>query len=55
VHLQFLGYPILNDIVYGGRFVGNNIIKLMKENKINKNIKNNKNKYINNQVNNIKS
>lgn len=29
VHLQFLGYPILNDVIYGGRFVGNNIIDFM--------------------------
>ena len=27
VHLQFLGFPILNDVVYGGRFVGNKIIE----------------------------
>jgi 23S rRNA-/tRNA-specific pseudouridylate synthase len=27
VHLQYLGHPILNDIGYGGRFVGNGIIK----------------------------
>jgi 23S rRNA-/tRNA-specific pseudouridylate synthase len=27
VHLQFLGFPILNDVIYGGKFVGNNIIK----------------------------
>lgn len=26
VHLQYLGHPILNDTVYGGRFVGNGII-----------------------------
>lgn len=35
VHLQFLGHPILNDVVYGGRFVGNwvveNIPKIKKE------------------------
>lgn len=27
VHLQYLGHPILNDVGYGGRFVGNGIIK----------------------------
>ena len=27
VHLKYTGYPILNDTVYGGRFVGNNILK----------------------------
>ena len=27
VHLQYLGHPILNDIAYGGQFVGNKIIE----------------------------
>lgn len=26
VHLQHLGYPILNDVPYGGRFVGNWVV-----------------------------
>lgn len=26
VHLQHLGHSILNDVVYGGLFVGNNVI-----------------------------
>ena len=28
VHLQFLGFPILNDTVYGGKFIGNKIIEI---------------------------
>ena len=27
VHLQYLGHSILNDIGYGGRFIGNQIIE----------------------------
>lgn len=28
VHLSDLGHPIWNDIGYGGKFVGNNILKI---------------------------
>lgn len=28
MHLQYLGYPIVNDIGYGGKFIGNFLIKL---------------------------
>lgn len=31
VHLQHLGHSILNDVVYGGRFVGNCIIDKIDE------------------------
>lgn len=27
VHLQYLGFPILNDVSYGGKFIGNGILK----------------------------
>jgi RluA family pseudouridine synthase len=37
VHLQHIGHPILNDVVYGGRFIGNptinNIIDNIQQNK----------------------